>query len=93
MTDSDEETPDRQLKIVLIGDGASGKTSISTRFSQKNFGKQYRQTIGVDFFLKRIVLGGNQNVTLQVLATSTSQIHFSPSPLTNKFDFHLIRNS
>jgi len=66
MTDSDEETPDRQLKIVLIGDGASGKTSISTRFSQKNFGKQYRQTIGVDFFLKRIVLGGNQNVTLQV---------------------------
>lgn len=66
MTDSDEETPDRQLKIVLIGDGASGKTSISTRYSQSNFGKQYKQTIGVDFFLKRIVLGGNQNVTLQV---------------------------
>ena len=66
MTDSDEETPDRQLKIVLIGDGASGKTSLSTRFSQSNFGKQYKQTIGVDFFLKRIVLGASQNVTLQV---------------------------
>jgi len=66
MTDSDEETPDRQLKMVLIGDGASGKTSLSTRFSQANFGKQYKQTIGVDFFLKRIVIGSSQNVTLQV---------------------------
>jgi len=64
--DSDEEAPDRQLKIVLIGDGASGKTSLSTRYSQQNFGKQYKQTIGVDFFLKRITLSGNQNVTMQV---------------------------
>ena len=25
MSDSEEETPDRQLKIVVMGDGASGK--------------------------------------------------------------------
>ncbi|XP_062492377.1 ras-related protein Rab-28 isoform X2 [Pezoporus occidentalis] len=41
-------------------------TSLATRFAQETFGKQYRQTIGLDFFLKRIILPGNLNVTLQV---------------------------
>ncbi|XP_063043910.1 ras-related protein Rab-28 isoform X2 [Engraulis encrasicolus] len=66
MSDSEEESQDRQLKIVVIGDGASGKTSLATRFAQEAFGKQYKQTIGLDFFLKRISLPGNLNVTLQV---------------------------
>ncbi|XP_066498550.1 ras-related protein Rab-28 isoform X2 [Hoplias malabaricus] len=66
MSDSEEDCQDRQLKVVLIGDGASGKTSLATRFAQEAFGKQYKQTIGLDFFLKRITLPGNLNVTLQV---------------------------
>ncbi|KAK0148251.1 Ras-related protein Rab-28 [Merluccius polli] len=66
MSDSEEESQDRQLKLVVIGDGASGKTSLATRFAQEAFGKQYKQTIGLDFFLKRITLPGNLNVTLQV---------------------------
>ncbi|CAM9166939.1 unnamed protein product, partial [Lampetra planeri] len=41
-------------------------TSLATRFAQEAFGKQYKQTIGLDFFLKRISLPGNFNVTLQV---------------------------
>ncbi|XP_051514465.1 ras-related protein Rab-28 isoform X1 [Myxocyprinus asiaticus] len=66
MSDSEEEIQERQLKIVLLGDGASGKTSLATRFAQEAFGKQYKQTIGLDFFLKRITLPVNLNVTLQV---------------------------
>ncbi|XP_074003763.1 ras-related protein Rab-28 isoform X1 [Numenius arquata] len=67
MSDSEEEeSPDRQLKLVVLGDGTTGKTSLATRFAQETFGKQYKQTIGLDFFLKRIVLPGNLNVTLQV---------------------------
>ncbi|KAL4232222.1 Ras-related protein Rab-28 [Mactra antiquata] len=66
MSDSEDETPDKQLKIVIMGDGASGKTSLATRYSQEQFGKQYKQTVGLDFFLKRIVLPGNVNVALQV---------------------------
>ncbi|RMX57711.1 hypothetical protein pdam_00005002 [Pocillopora damicornis] len=67
MTDSDEETTtDHQLKFVLLGDGASGKTSICVRYSQENFDKAYKQTLGLDFFLGRIVLPGNVHVTLQV---------------------------
>uniref|UniRef100_A0ABI7YFJ5 RAB28, member RAS onco family n=1 Tax=Felis catus TaxID=9685 RepID=A0ABI7YFJ5_FELCA len=57
---------DRQLKIVVLGDGTSGKTSLATCFAQETFGKQYKQTIGLDFFLRRITLPGNLNVTLQV---------------------------
>ncbi|CAH1784003.1 unnamed protein product [Owenia fusiformis] len=66
MSDSEDDTPDKQLKIIIMGDGASGKTSIATRYSQEQFGKQYKQTLGLDFFLKRIVLPGNINVALQV---------------------------
>ncbi|KAM8848949.1 ras-related protein Rab-28 isoform X1 [Synchiropus splendidus] len=66
MSDSEEDSQDRQLKFVVIGDGACGKTSLATRFAQEAFGKQYKQTIGLDFFLKRISLPGNLNVTLQV---------------------------
>lgn len=28
MSDSEEETPDKQLKIVIMGDGASGKVKM-----------------------------------------------------------------
>ncbi|CAM9997921.1 ras-related protein Rab-28 isoform X2 [Lampetra fluviatilis] len=67
MSDSEEEAQqDKQLKIVILGDGASGKTSLATRFAQEAFGKQYKQTVGLDFFLKRITLPGNVSVTLQV---------------------------
>ncbi|XP_074641865.1 ras-related protein Rab-28-like [Tubulanus polymorphus] len=66
MSDSEEESRDKQLKFVILGDGASGKTSLATQYSQKQFGKQYKQTVGLDFFLKRITLPGEVNVAIQV---------------------------
>lgn len=62
MTDSDDESSkkDRQLKFVLLGDGTTGKTSVSTRFSQNHFGKTYQQTIGLDFFMKRLKMPGTE---------------------------------
>lgn len=60
MADFDDDCPlrEHQLKVVLVGDGTAGKTSIITRFCQNNFDKGYNQTVGVDFFLRRIVLPG-----------------------------------
>ncbi|XP_038601749.1 ras-related protein Rab-28 isoform X2 [Tachyglossus aculeatus] len=66
MSDSEEDGHDRHMKIAVLGDGASGKTSLAIRFAQEAFGKQYKQTVGLDFFLKRITLPGNMNVALQV---------------------------
>jgi Ras-related protein Rab-28 len=87
MSDSEDESRDRTLKVVIIGDGSSGKvsifkmklliyqkrpkilyfkTSISTRYSQDQFDRQYNQTLGIDFFMKRLVLPGPVNVVLSV---------------------------
>jgi Ras-related protein Rab-28 len=55
-----------QLKVVLLGDGTTGKTSLAARISQNNFSSKYEQTLGVDFFMRRLELPGNVQVTLQV---------------------------
>lgn len=51
--------------MILLGNGAVGKTSIATRFAQNSFAASYKQTIGLDFFLKNITVGGI-NVALQL---------------------------
>ncbi|XP_046851533.1 ras-related protein Rab-28-like [Xenia sp. Carnegie-2017] len=67
MSDSEEEAVnEHQLKFVLVGDGTAGKTSIAVRYTSENFDQAYKQTIGLDFFLKRIVLAGNVNVSIQL---------------------------
>ena len=38
-----------KFKIVFIGDGGVGKTSLIRRFTQKSFEKQYIKTIGAQF--------------------------------------------
>ena len=48
-----------QYKIVVLGNGTVGKTSIITRFCEDQFARSYKQTIGLDFFVKRIELPGN----------------------------------
>jgi len=66
MSDSEDESKDKHLKFVIVGDGASGKTSLITRYAQEQFAKEYQQTIGIDFFQRRLNLSGNINVTLQL---------------------------
>jgi Ras-related protein Rab-28 len=66
MSDSEDESRNKNIKLVLIGDGSSGKTSISTRYSQDQFDRQYNQTLGIDFFMKRITLPGPTHVVLSV---------------------------
>mmetsp|Transcript_7219 Transcript_7219/g.11437 ORF Transcript_7219/g.11437 Transcript_7219/m.11437 type:complete len:225 (-) Transcript_7219:413-1087(-) len=65
-SESDEEPEQRQYKVILLGDGAVGKTSIAMRFCEDYFGKTYKQTIGLDFFIKRLVLPGDVHVALQI---------------------------
>ncbi len=38
----------RALKVVLIGDGGTGKTSLVNQFVHKSFNTMYKTTIGVD---------------------------------------------
>ena len=52
--------------LFLSGDGTTGKTSLIMRFCEDYFAKTYKQTIGVDFFVKRLELPQNTLVGLQV---------------------------
>ena len=63
---SDDEPEQLQYKVILLGDGATGKTSIAMRFTDDHFAQQYKQTIGLDFFIRRLVLPGDVNVALQI---------------------------
>jgi Ras-related protein Rab-28 len=65
--DSDEdEILQKQFKIILLGDGSVGKTSIAKRFSQDSFAPTYKQTVGVDFLVKRLNMPPNHSVTMQL---------------------------
>ncbi|GMS95700.1 hypothetical protein PENTCL1PPCAC_17875 [Pristionchus entomophagus] len=63
---SDQHQKERLLKVVVCGDGASGKTSLCLRFAHETFDGDYHQTLGLDFFIRRIILPGEVGVTLQV---------------------------
>ncbi|MHA2003398.1 MAG: hypothetical protein ACW960_04750, partial [Candidatus Thorarchaeota archaeon] len=61
---------DYLFKVVVLGEGAVGKTAIVTRFSHGFFRTDYKTTIGSQFAVKNIdVLGAdqvNQVVKLQI---------------------------
>ena len=56
-----------RYKIVMLGDGAVGKTAMTTRFTQNFFDSDYKRTIGSDFAIKRLNIEDMDiHVTLQV---------------------------
>jgi len=55
-----------RFKIVMLGDGAVGKTAMTTRFTQDFFDADYKRTIGADFAVKRLDIPEiDAKVTLQ----------------------------
>ena len=63
------------FKIIIIGDGAVGKTSICTHITTKEFFSDYRLTVGCDFFIKKFYVN-NVSVTLQIFDVG-GQDHFA----------------
>ena len=53
------------LKVIVVGDGAVGKTTLTTHFTYGKFIEYYKMTIGVDFFAKDVTIG-NDVVRLQI---------------------------
>lgn len=79
-----------QKKILLLGDGAVGKTSLVHRFVEGVFSERYKATIGVDIFSKNVSTA-NGDVELQLWDLS-GQAHFSAvrSKFYNKADGALL---
>lgn len=57
---------DPVCKLILIGNGSVGKSSIIARFTDDGFGRVYKQTVGLDFFEKLLQIRGDRRVRLQV---------------------------
>ncbi len=53
------------FKLLLIGDGAVGKTSLARRFLTGKFSPDTQLTVGADFHTHRIVLGATR-IMLQI---------------------------
>lgn len=43
---------DYLFKVIVVGDGAVGKTSLTRKFTTGQFRESYKMTIGVDFSIK-----------------------------------------
>jgi Ras-related protein Rab-32 len=52
--------------VLVIGDYATGKTSLIKRYTEGCFTPNYKLTIGVDFALKSVPQEGSEDVSLQL---------------------------
>ncbi|MEM2906471.1 MAG: Rab family GTPase [Candidatus Odinarchaeota archaeon] len=53
------------FKIILVGDGRVGKTSLLLRFTENKFRAEYKKTLGTDFAVKNVKVNGEE-VKLQI---------------------------
>jgi len=60
---------DLQIKLMMIGDQAVGKTALLVRYADKEFHEQLLPTIGIDFKIKTIELQGKK-IRLQIWDTA-----------------------
>ena len=70
----------KQLKILILGDSAVGKTSLMERFVNDQFSALYKPTIGADFLCKDIEVtltsGQKAKTKLQIWDTAGQEQWF-----------------
>jgi small GTP-binding protein len=64
------------VKVILIGDGGTGKTSLVNRFVHRKFSRLYKTTIGVDITPLRARIKDTGEVIRFVLWDMSGQTHF-----------------
>ncbi|OWR49440.1 Ras-related protein Rab-23 [Danaus plexippus plexippus] len=55
-----EEELEVALKVVIVGDGGVGKSSMIQRYCRGTFTRDYKKTIGVDFLERQIDIDGEE---------------------------------
>jgi small GTP-binding protein len=76
MTLMTQSTESKSLKVILIGDGGTGKTSLANRFIHKKFSSIYKTTIGVDISPFNTVTKTTKRPIRFVLWDMSGQTHF-----------------
>lgn len=62
---ADGEAKDYHFKILIVGDGGSGKSCILQRYINNTFSTKFKTTIGVDFLLKEVQWDSDTFLRLQ----------------------------
>ena len=78
---------DYLFKIIIVGDGAVGKTAIAVRFSEGLFRDDYKMTIGVDFSIQSLdvpINGEIRRVKFQIWDTGGQERFSYTRPLYYK---------
>lgn len=68
------------IKLVLLGDMAVGKTSIALRFARGTFENNYKQTIGASF-VKRVVEVNDYVINFQIWDTAGQERYMALVPM------------
>jgi small GTP-binding protein len=65
----------KSCSIVLVGDGSVGKSTIINAFRTDGFQPVYKQTIGVDFYEKTLIVRNQEKISLRVWDIGGQSIH------------------
>jgi len=60
ISDLYEDDLEISVKVVIVGNGAVGKSSMIQRYCRGIFTRNYKKTIGVDFLEKQLRIGGEE---------------------------------
>jgi len=71
---------ERQFKVVLLGEGCVGKTSLVIRYCQNDFKEKHIQTVQASFQTKRLNIDG-QRVTLAIWDTAGQERFHALGPI------------
>lgn len=61
---------DYLFKLIILGDVATGKTTLMTRFIDNSFNNHYGTTVGVNFMIKNYTTISNRKTKLQIWDTA-----------------------
>ena len=56
----------KRFKVIVVGNGAVGKTSFISRYVDNEYIKSYKPTLGVDFFVKKLDMQDGSRVHLHM---------------------------
>ena len=71
-----EEDLEVAIKVVVVGNGAVGKSSLIQRYCKGSFTKDYKKTIGVDFLERQLQSVCMQHIQVVKILHADSSLIF-----------------